>query len=671
MTKKHLNPDSQTDLDDTEKVELEDTDTVDIPTEGDLSPSKMRFIWEGDFSPYQLKAADLRPITRHYKQKNHIQIVINGEHLFGQELISKKLAFIEEQIKGLNDDSLKYALYIQKHWLQPGYLGDQFCISNMFGSDFSKAYKELKQLLAPYLTNDDEIKKGLSTQELLDLNEIVKAKFAALFDAKITRYIAFLDESKSDVCLDKQEAIDEIKKIQSGLKPGQLAGYVYTNNRRVGESHFEVVIIGPETIIKPVHWGNQGRERGLYSDDLPGMFDTKIDSFVQTTSAIPLPQAGHEECGTLGIMYLNELLKDNAKQLQEDSLRFSFYDKDNSLAHFFFPSPQVLRFSQSSAYNKVIKAMLEDTPDVEVIHGDKKYRVKTLRGILEESIEAAKKCGNSELAARNQEILDDLPSFCKHWLQSYDLCEQKRSLMEDRHNLYLAYTTQRMRRKADEQDEHAGLQVDFELENPHLPPETPAETEIVTEATNPTSDEVMQSSSNGEHSFTPQQSTIIIEAMQKALTSMGTSRFVSGRDDKEKLLVQFKSAFENATNGQERHEALQNFITMASTPRQGLLNFFPAAYGKTRSATAFYEHIATSEEAHLVNVLKSIAKENAPRMVSQSGVSTERSSSLPADQSRGIMQHFKRAVQAERGGELQANNDSADSPYLCDRGSTI
>lgn len=46
MTKKHLNPDSQTDLGDTEKVELEDTDSVGIPTEGDLSQSKMKFIWE-------------------------------------------------------------------------------------------------------------------------------------------------------------------------------------------------------------------------------------------------------------------------------------------------------------------------------------------------------------------------------------------------------------------------------------------------------------------------------------------------------------------------------------------------------------------------------------------------------------------------------------------------
>ncbi|HAU0672977.1 hypothetical protein SDB20_08810 [Legionella pneumophila serogroup 1] len=670
MTKKHLNPDSQTDLGDTEKVELEDTDTVDIPTEGDLSQSKMKFIWEGDFSSYQLKAADLRPITRHYKQKNHIQVVINGEHLFGQELISKKLAAMDEQIKELNNDSLKYALYIQKHWLQPGYLGDQFCISNMFGSDFSKVYKELKQLLAPYLTNNGEIKKGLSTQELLDLNEIVKAKFAALFDAKITRYIAFLDESKSDVCLDKQEVIDEIKKIQSGLKPGQLAGYVYTNNRRIGESHFEVVIIGPETIIKPVHWGNQGRERGLYSEDLIGMFDTKIDSFVQTTSAIPLPQAGHEECGTLGIMYLNELLKDNAKQLQEDSLRFSFYDKGNSLAHFFFPSPQVLRFSQSSAYNSVIKAMLEDAPDVEVIHGNKKYRVKTLRGILEESIEAAKKCGNSELAARNQKILDDLPSFRKHWLQSYDLCEQKRSLMEDRHNLYLAYTTQRMRRKADEQDECADLQADFELENLQSLSESPPEQEIVTEATNTTKEEIKQSSSKDEQGFTPQQLTIIIEAMQKAVTSMGTSHFVSGRDDKEKLLVHFKSAFENATNGQERHEALRNFVTAASTPRQGLLNFFPAAYGKTYSAIAFYEHIK-NQDPSLVEVLKTMDGKKGIKVLPQSNSSEETAATIPEDQARGIMQHFKRGIQAERSSELKTDNHSVDSQNLCDTGLKI
>ncbi|MFO2975949.1 hypothetical protein SCO70_00120 [Legionella pneumophila serogroup 3] len=670
MTKKHLNPDSQTDLGDTEKVELEDTDSVGIPTEGDLSQSKMKFIWEGDFSSYQLKAADLRPITRHYKQKNHIQIVINGEHSFGQELISKKLAAMDEQIKGLNDDSLKYVLYIQKHWLQPGYLGDQFCISNMFGSDFSKVYKELKQLLAPYLTNDGEIKKGLSTQELLDLNEMVKAKFAALFDAKITRYIAFLDESKSDVCLDKQEVIDEIKKIQSGLKPGQLAGYVYTNNRRVGESHFEVVIISPETIIKPVHWGNQGRERGLYSEDLPGMFDTKIDSFVQTTSAIPLPQAGHEECGTLGIMYLNELLKDNSRQLRENTMLFSFYDKNNSLAHFFFPSPQVLRFSQSSAYNSVIKAMLEDAPDVEVIHGNKKYRVKTLRGILEESIEAAKKCGNSKLAARNQKILDDLPSFRKHWLQSYDLCEQKRSLMEDRHNLYLAYTTQRMRRKADEQDECADLQADFELENLQSPSESPPEQEIVTEATNTTKEEIKQSSSKDEQGFTPQQLTIIIEAMQKAVTSMGTSHFVSGRDDKEKLLVHFKSAFENATNGQERHEALRNFVTAASTPRQGLLNFFPAAYGKTHSAIAFYEHIK-NQDPSLVEVLKTMDGKKGIKVLPHSNSSEETAATIPADQARGIMQHFKRAIQAERSSELKTGNDSVDSQNLCDTGLKI
>lgn len=200
--------------------------------------------------------------------------------------------------------------------------------------------------------------------------------------------------------------------------------------------------------------------------------------------------------------------------------------------------------------------------------------------------------------------------------------------------------------------------------------EISSEPQIMPETTIQTSNEVMQSSSNGEHSFTPQQSTIIIEAMQKALTSMGTSRFVSGKEDKEKLLVQFKSAFENATNGQERHEALRNFVTAASTPRQGLLNFFPVAYGKTRSATAFYEHIK-NQDPSLVEVLKTMDGEKGIKVVAQSNSSEETTATMPADQARGIMQHFKRAVQAERSGEFKTGNDSADSQNLCDRGLTI
>lgn len=220
-------------------------------------------------------------------------------------------------------------------------------------------------------------------------------------------------------------------------------------------------------------------------------------------------------------------------------------------------------------------------------------------------------------------------------------------------------------------EEIATLLQSHRISSTHVLSEISSEPQVIREATIQTSDEIMQSNSKDEQGFTPQQLTIIIEAMQKALTSMGTSCFVSGRDDKKESLVQCKSAFENATNGQERHEALRNFIAMASTPRQGLLNFFPAAYGKTRSATAFYEHIATSEEPNLVNVVKSIAEENTPGMVSQSGVATERSVSLPADQARGIMQHFKQVVQTERSGELKTDNDSVDSQNLCDRNLTV
>ncbi|HFN0435138.1 ankyrin repeat domain-containing protein [Legionella pneumophila] len=219
-------------------------------------------------------------------------------------------------------------------------------------------------------------------------------------------------------------------------------------------------------------------------------------------------------------------------------------------------------------------------------------------------------------------------------------------------------------------EEIATLLQSYRISSTHVLSEISSEPQIMPEATIHTSDEVMQSSSKDEQGFTPQQLTIIIEAMQKALTSMGTSRFVSDRDDKEKMLVQFKSAFENATNEQERYEALRNFITTASTPRQGLLNFFPAAYGKTCSATAFYEHIK-NQDTSLVEALKTMGEEKGLKVEPQSNSSVETVATMTADQARGTMQHFKRAIQAERSSELKTDNHSVDSQNLCDTGLKI
>ncbi|HGE4927636.1 TPA: hypothetical protein ACGG4Q_001869 [Legionella pneumophila] len=210
----------------------------------------------------------------------------------------------------------------------------------------------------------------------------------------------------------------------------------------------------------------------------------------------------------------------------------------------------------------------------------------------------------------------------------------------------------------------ATLLQSHRISSTHVLSEISSESRIMPEATIQSSDEVIQPSSKDERGFTPEQIMVIKVAMQEALSSMGTSHFVSGRDDKKESLVQCKSAFENAPNGTERHEALRNFVTAASTPRQGLLNFLPAAYGETRSAIAFFEHIK-KQNSSLFDALKPMREDKGPEVARQSNSSVETEATKPVARAREIMLHYKLAMQAERRGELKTDNDSVDSQNLC------
>jgi hypothetical protein len=162
------------------------------------------------------------------------------------------------------------------------------------------------------------------------------------------------------------------------------------------------------------------------------------------------PQAGIVECGTLGVLHLKELLKNNAQQFKEYTLLFSFYCS-NKLEHFYFPSPQLLRYSQVSTYNTILAEMLtlnKNSVTIEKGSGkDKRYlAVTTLQKILTDSIADAKSHGNKEMAANNQKIIDDLPRFSKQWLKAYQEAQKKRASMQGTQNYYLLYRTKKMER---------------------------------------------------------------------------------------------------------------------------------------------------------------------------------------------------------------------------------
>lgn len=199
------------------------------------------------------------------------------------------------------------------------------------------------------------------------------------------------------------------------------------------------------------------------STDFSKMFVTDLSPFVTFTvnkkTATTLdedpmkrlqPQVDSDSCGVLGLLYLKELLKNNSEQLQEFSFAVPLYSDANEKGQvfeslLFFPSPHVLRYSQSRLYNSIILAMVQSTNDEEVIqYKNISYTVKTLQGILKESIAIANQKGAPEVA-QIENLWVHLPDFREKWLEAYQEMAQKRQEMQGKaNNLYLAYKGHRM-----------------------------------------------------------------------------------------------------------------------------------------------------------------------------------------------------------------------------------
>jgi hypothetical protein len=161
------------------------------------------------------------------------------------------------------------------------------------------------------------------------------------------------------------------------------------------------------------------------------------------------PQAGDTECGTLGILYLKELLKNGGDQLNNLSLRFPLSEKvlsgKDSVNRFLFPAPQALRYSQSSFYNEVLLAMLEETDTVQISREGTNYTVNTLQKMLSDSVKVAEEKGDTQTVAADREVLNKLPEFRKKWMQAYEATQPKRQAMDRNEiNLFLAYKAKRM-----------------------------------------------------------------------------------------------------------------------------------------------------------------------------------------------------------------------------------
>ncbi len=174
------------------------------------------------------------------------------------------------------------------------------------------------------------------------------------------------------------------------------------------------------------------------------------------------PQADGLACATLGLSYLKEYLKDDAHQLNHRTMmvvhRPAGSDPAAPPVRFHLPSPQVLRYSQSAFYAKLMVAMVACRDEhAEVLHKGRSFKVLTLRGVLRAGGEVRRP---QDAQAMTEGALD---AFAGPWVEAFHQSMRKRDTMtigstkagHPEANLYLTYATHRLGGKADQAEEVA------------------------------------------------------------------------------------------------------------------------------------------------------------------------------------------------------------------------
>jgi hypothetical protein len=200
--------------------------------------------------------------------------------------------------------------------------------------------------------------------------------------------------------------------IQNHLAENEYAGYLIPEVE--GDEirgHVGSLIVTKTQVIKPIIWDIDSSVPGTdYYDKVASADLSKL------ASNRLIPQADGQSCASLGLSYLKQLLKDDAKQLKELCFIFPYINENSqNLSYFFIPSPQALRYSQSSTYNLFIKKLVTEDKPGSIIYKGKPLAYTPIKQVLLELQLKAKKEDNFVLENEIESLLEQLPHFRKRW----------------------------------------------------------------------------------------------------------------------------------------------------------------------------------------------------------------------------------------------------------------
>jgi len=457
-----------------------------------------------------VKSLDLRHLhsaAAEYKTKYGIHIAINGETLYGQQLIHQMIDIYERMRTHLSDMmhclDVMYVIFIAYYWqADVNKKNLSACVNEIVNETIQVSSLDTMPLCKLSDSDNKEIRKILDELSFIDENNQVISlnKFQLMrLNSRLYTYfhqnkdrplhcqpafvfcssffkvvITLLKIKRWDICLNRFQAMHEMKSIQRTLRSDKAVGYLFTNEERSAYSgdHIEAFIIMKDRIIKPLHWPRLWEDQSIkvyefpelhasdwlssfcvYSDKslLPNFLKMSVDDLLKLNQ----PQRTARGCATFCLLYLKELLRDNCFQLFHYSFSVPIYskifsDQTPSLHYIFMPSPQVLRYSQSWFYNYVAASLMSDKTLIKINRIAYYTRqpitseYQSFRDLLSESKSTAIALGDQQTVAANTKLLREFPSFKKKWLAEHENATTKRERFsaEPNRNYYVTYKSQ-------------------------------------------------------------------------------------------------------------------------------------------------------------------------------------------------------------------------------------
>lgn len=402
--------------------------------------------------PVLMRFGALGMLALHYHQKsiksqNRIKIIEAGQTPIGRTLITidrvKRLKKILEVVESRKN----YAAFILEiGWTQFAFV--QTPAERIYIHDITNLLTIIKETKLDdcfYTWTAPEEKKRIVDHfnEMICIDQSLRQQLDDIISFWLANEFNTLDSIRLSGGIN---VFFEINYLRWKLVADASLGYVIANDAE----HVDHYLISKGRVIIPLVYDSQpyfGID--AYSDLLSGCGHLYMRSNGLPVSCPGFPQAtGTNVCGTVAFLYLKELLKNEAQQLNEYSLCFSCYFANDNKLNCYFPAPQILRYSQSRVYVEIAKLMMQsDEPEERfVLKGDSEVVITPLKELLRQSIQYAVTNGDHRTIGENTEILNRLDELRVKWLRAYEDAMKSRHAMNDAdsgHNMYLTYSSLR------------------------------------------------------------------------------------------------------------------------------------------------------------------------------------------------------------------------------------